>query len=238
MTTLLRFKILAFNKMLNCLLLKMHVSYTSLLIGFLFSVTTQAQVQANFSGTPLSGCSPLSVTFTDLSSGSPTSWNWNFGNGNNSTIQNPGATYSNPGTYTVSLTVSNGSSTNTKTRTNYITVYAKPGTNFNVSEDTVCIWQTINFTDITTIAAGGAAITSWSWDFGDGSAQIHTANTSHSYNAAGNYPVSLITTDAHGCSNIKIVHVIVSPLPVPSFTASPNFKCTAPVAVTFTNTST
>ncbi|MFI5141357.1 MAG: PKD domain-containing protein, partial [Bacteroidia bacterium] len=220
------------------LLSKNFSFYTVVLIGLLFSFTVNAQVQANFSGTPLSGCAPLGVTFTDLSTGSPTAWNWNFGNGNTSNLQNPGATYSNPGTYTVTLTVSKGGSSNTQTKTNYITVYAKPGTKFNVSTDTACIGQTINFANTTTIAAGGAPINVYSWDFGDGTAPASTQNVSHSYNASGHYPVSLITTDGHGCSNTYTMQVVVSPMPVPSFTMRPIFKCTAPLAVTFTNTST
>src|ERR1700751_4405613 len=119
MMRLVRSKFFALNKVYS-LLPKNFSFYAVVLISFLFSYTLQAQVQANFSGAPLSGCAPLSVAFTDLSTGSPSSWNWNFGNGNTSTLKNPGATYSNPGTYTVTLTASNGSSSDTKTRTNYI----------------------------------------------------------------------------------------------------------------------
>ena len=74
-----------------------------------------AQPTAAFSGTPLSGCSPITVTFTDQSSGSPTSWLWDFGNGNTSTLQNPIAAYPTPGTYTISLTATNGGGSNTLT---------------------------------------------------------------------------------------------------------------------------
>ena len=55
------------------------------------------------------GDAPLVENFTDLSTGSPTSWQWNFGDGSpNVTIQNPTYTYGLPGNYTVTLTVSNG----------------------------------------------------------------------------------------------------------------------------------
>ncbi|MEZ4921317.1 MAG: GEVED domain-containing protein [Saprospiraceae bacterium] len=77
---------------------------------------------ANFSGTPTSGTAPLSVNFTDLSTGSPTSWNWNFGDGQTSTLQNPSVTYSAPGVYTVSLTVSNAGGNDTETKVDYIEV--------------------------------------------------------------------------------------------------------------------
>jgi gliding motility-associated-like protein len=211
-----------------------------LLICALFSFTTKAQVQANFSGTPLSGCPPLTVNFTDLSTGTPTAWKWNFGNGGGtSALQNPGATYSLPGQYVVTLTVSNASGSDIKTKTNYITVYSKPSANFTLSSDTICIGQTVKFTDATVISAGGAPINSSAWDFGDGNTQTVSTNTvSHNYNAPGNYPVSLIVTDFHGCTDTKILHVVAVGVPVSSFTASPVFKCTAPLVTTFTNTST
>ncbi|MCX8020761.1 MAG: PKD domain-containing protein, partial [Chitinophagaceae bacterium] len=84
------------------------------------SLKGQAPV-AQFSANIVSGCSPLVVAFEDLSTGNPTSWLWNFGNGNSSTLRNPTATYITPGTYTVSLTVTNANGSNTLTRTDYIT---------------------------------------------------------------------------------------------------------------------
>jgi len=74
----------------------------SLLVGYTPSFPLPA---ADFSVTPTSGVAPLSVNFSDLSSGSVTSWTWNFGDGNSSTVQNPAHTYTAPGNYTVSLVV-------------------------------------------------------------------------------------------------------------------------------------
>ncbi len=54
-----------------------------------YITATQAAPVANFSGTPTSGNAPLSVTFTDSSTGAPTSWSWDFGDGNTSTAQQP-----------------------------------------------------------------------------------------------------------------------------------------------------
>ncbi|MGH3026925.1 MAG: PKD domain-containing protein [Gaiellaceae bacterium] len=81
---------------------------------------------ANFSGTPTSGAAPLAVNFTDLSSGSPSSWSWNFGDGGVANVQNPSHTYSSPGTYTVALTVTNTNGTDTATRVDYISVTPPP----------------------------------------------------------------------------------------------------------------
>src|SRR4051812_4128103 len=100
---------------------------------FLISLGAQSQVVANFSASPIAGCKPLSVSFTDLSSGGVTSWIWNFGNGNSGIGQHPSAIYVLPGVYTVTLTVSDGVTTNTKIKTNYIVVYNKPQANFTTN---------------------------------------------------------------------------------------------------------
>lgn len=78
---------------------------------------------ANFSANITEGFAPLSVQFND-SSEYATSVNWNFGDGNNSTEQNPVHTYFTKGNYTVNLTAINGNGTNSKLAT--ITVTEKP----------------------------------------------------------------------------------------------------------------
>jgi PKD repeat protein len=62
------------------------------------------------------------VQFTDKSKNFPSSWNWNFGDGGTSTLQDPVYTYSAPGTYNVSLTVTNSAGNNTMTQMGCITV--------------------------------------------------------------------------------------------------------------------
>lgn len=91
------------------------------------TVTAPAAPVADFSGSPTSGEYPLTVNFTDLSSGSPTSWAWDFGDGvGTSTAQNPSYIYDAAGTYTVSLTASSAYGSDTETKTGYITV-TEPG---------------------------------------------------------------------------------------------------------------
>jgi len=79
---------------------------------------------ADFVGSPTSGVAPLTVQFTDQSSGTVTSWSWDFGDSNGSTQQNPSNTYTSTGTYSVSLTATGPGGGDTKTRTSYITVTA------------------------------------------------------------------------------------------------------------------
>ncbi len=81
---------------------------------------------ADFSGTPTSGTAPLTVQFTDLSTGNPTSWNWNFGDAGTSTAQNPSHIYNSAGSYTVTLTATNPYGSDGETKTGYINVSA-PG---------------------------------------------------------------------------------------------------------------
>ncbi len=102
---------------------------------------------ADFSADPLCGNAPLTVQFTDLSCGNITSRAWDFDYDGNidSYAQNPQWTYNNPGTYTVSLTVSGSKSksTDTETKIDYITVYDS-GNYINIPGDYPTIQEGIN----------------------------------------------------------------------------------------------
>ena len=79
---------------------------------------------AGFSSIPREGTVPLSVRFTDLSTGSPDKWSWNFGDGTGSSGKDPVHLYIEPGDYSVSLTVSNQFGSNTRIQNNYIRITA------------------------------------------------------------------------------------------------------------------
>jgi PKD repeat protein len=83
---------------------------------------------ANFTATPTSGTAPLAVSFTDTSTGYPTSWFWTFGDGATSTEQNPSHSYAAAGVYDVSLRATNAAGSNTKLRSGYLTVAPPPPT--------------------------------------------------------------------------------------------------------------
>ena len=61
---------------------------------------------AMFNAAPVVGMAPLTVTFTDISTNLPTSWNWSFGDGTFSEVQHPVHTYLSAGGYTVTLRAS------------------------------------------------------------------------------------------------------------------------------------
>ena len=82
----------------------------------------EEQLSASFVADRTMGDAPHSVNFTDLSTGSPTSWLWNFGDGETSTEQNPLHTYQEAGNYTVSLDIEREGYSDSFTYENYIKV--------------------------------------------------------------------------------------------------------------------
>jgi len=147
---------------------------------------------ANFTSSVTSGKTPLKVTFTDTSTGSPTSWKWDFGDRSTSIFQNPIHKYLNVGIYTVSLTVKNAAGSNTVTKTDYITVVAKPIAAFSATPTSGKLPLTVKFTDKST-----GVPTAWKWSFGDGTTSTNQ-NPTHEYLQEGNYKVTLTVTNAAG----------------------------------------
>ena len=92
-----------------------------------------ASLSADFTANNVNVCLGSSIIFNDASTGNPNSWVWNFGDGNSSTLQNPTHTYSNPGTYNVSLTISDGATTETEIKTSLITVGSSVNTQENIT---------------------------------------------------------------------------------------------------------
>jgi monoamine oxidase len=82
---------------------------------------------ADFSASVTSGNAPLDVSFSDLSTQTPTGWSWNFGDTSASGDQHPSHQYTTPGTYTVSLTATNANGSHTRVLPNLIAVPEPPG---------------------------------------------------------------------------------------------------------------
>ena len=160
-------------------------------------------VQANFRANIRYGVAPLDVTFINQGSGDLTDRLWDFGDGvQNSSRDYVTHTYTEPNTYTVSLTVYGPLGSDKKTKTGYITVTDGDTTPIlqaefspdSISSREITVDSTVNFRD-----RSSGNIVSRLWDFGDGETS-NSENPSHAYSTPGNYTVSLTVTDANGSS--------------------------------------
>ncbi|KAF5090824.1 PKD domain-containing protein [Methanospirillum sp. J.3.6.1-F.2.7.3] len=219
-------------------------------------------INADFTASPRNGNAPLTVQFTDLSTGGPTMWFWDFGDGiipANATcsgtdchnIANPIHTYTREGTYTITLTASNQfGASDTEVKQAFITVgQVTPGINadFTASPRSGNTPLTVQFTDLST---GGP--TMWFWDFGDGIIPANAtcsgtdcntiANPVHTYTREGTYTVTLTASNQYGASDTEVKQAFitvgqVTPGINADFTASPRSGNT-PLTVQFTDLST
>ncbi|MCP1716288.1 PKD repeat protein [Methanocalculus alkaliphilus] len=184
------------------------------------------------------GDPPLTVQFTDASSGNPTQWAWNFGDGQTSTSQNPKHTYNDPGRYTVMLTVTNAAGSDTITNTNYIRV--GPVADFIGTPTRGLSKLTVAFTD----SSKGADLT-YKWERELKNAgwtefstvktppnQEFTLTTGQTHEI---YRVRLTVTNEEG-SNAKIREFIVVAPPQPhnvSANVDPTGNVTDDIAITY-----
>lgn len=187
------------------------------------NVVVRAQAVAVNAAFTFSPSSPLAgqwITFSDQSTGSPTSWEWTYGDGTTSNGQsNPQKRYASPGTYTVTLRVSNGSSSSSTSRTISVgsSVPATPAVvaAFDASMTTTTAGRAVSFTD-----RSSGSPTSWKWSFGDGATST-SRNPSHVYTAIGTYNVSL--TAANGSSSSVATKTI-------TVKSEPRYRSVLPVA--------
>lgn len=183
-----------------------------------------------FTSNITSGCLPVEVAFTNLSSNS-VEWLWNFGDGTTSTDETPSHTFQNSGNYNVSLkiTVDNGC-IYTKTINNYIHIANNAVSNFSQSNTNSCAPINIQFINQSTNAVSRL------WEFGDGATST-LLNPSHTYNANGSYSVTLHSYNTFGCEAIsQHLNAVDLNFPVADFSATFSPGC-APLLTSFINTS-
>jgi PKD repeat protein len=158
---------------------------------------------ADFSAAPISGLLPLTVQFTDQSTGIPTGWSWNFGDRTTSTDPSPSHTYLKAGTYTVTLTVTNDLGSSTVKKSKLITVLRSPVAKFIAAPTTASVGETITFTD-----QSEGDPTSWLWNFGDKGTDT-VQNPTHAYQKAGTYTVTLKVTSQYGSDTVRMGKYII-----------------------------
>lgn len=216
-----------------------HITYYDVTNGDLKYAQVYPPIIPGFSGTPLTGTYPLTVTFTDTTTGLPTEWIWYFGDGETSALQNPVHTYTKSGTFTVYLVAGNPhEGTNTTSRSDYIfagSTLTQVVPSFTGSPVSGAAPLTVQFNGI---SDGHPDL--WSWSFGDGGVSTEQ-NASHTYSHAGSYSVSL--TAANGSGNATVTndgYILVSsglPIPNASFSGFP-VAGDEPLSVQFNDTST
>ncbi len=210
------------------------------LIAMLLSNTLLAQLTASFTVNKESGCKPLTAQFSNTTTGAGANvvYSWNFGNGNTSALANPGATFIEEKTYTVTLTATSGGTSSTATR--QITVYKTPTLDFAATPTKGCMPLEVGFTANAT--PGDGTISKYAWDFGDGQTAEGTnlIAPKHTYTFAQLAPVSLTVTNSFGCFNSRnyggMINVFQSIKA--DFTFNPVRTCTPADVVKFQNNST
>ncbi len=158
-------------------------------------------------------------------SGAPSYWLWNFGDGNTASQSSVSHSYSNPGTYNVTL-VSSADSGCVDTLTQVVNVLKKPLSVFSIALDT-CTY-TINATDSSINADAHR------WDFGDWISSFEQ-NPQHYYLNPGNYTIQHIAITDSFCLDTTVVNISIPTLPHADFSYSVT-PCDS--TVQFTNLST
>ena len=180
-----------------------------------------ATIEALFNVSPSTGVAPQTVTFSDLSTGSPTTYAWDFngdGTVDSTTAGNQTFNYTVPDVYDVTLTVSDGLTTDSLTKQVTITSPPGPVVAFTALPATGTAPLNASFTNSST----GTGPLTYLWNFGDGSpTSTLQVPPPHSY-AAGSWTVTLTVTDSLGQFNSGTQPVSrTAPIPqctVPNFT--------------------
>lgn len=196
------------------------------------SITVYENPKAKFIADKKIGCAPLTVQFTDQSEPGNNlrnaQWMWDFGNGVQSTLQNPSVKYTSTGTFTVVLKVTNDKGcTNIYTEEKLIQVNQGVTLGFTNTGATTCQPPfDIQFSNTST----GAGTINYSWKFGDGNISTDKS-PSHTYSAVGDYSVSLIGTNNSGCTDTLIKEIKLAESNT-DFTISDTLCVNTPITLT------
>ncbi len=170
---------------------------------------------ADFTATPRSGYSPLTVQFTDLSTGGTISRLWEFGDGVTSTLTNPIHIYDAHGAFSVTLTVTGSILNNTHIKPSYITVdsLSVPTATFAADVLNGTLPLTVTFT-----AVPHGTVYDWHWTFGDGGEAFTGPVVQYTYITSGTFNVSLTVSNTSGSYTVsKSRYITASQAQVPTF---------------------
>jgi PKD repeat protein len=162
-----------------------------------------------FSVSSSEGNVPLSVVFSDMTIGGAGSWRWDFGDGSTSREQNPAHTYTKPGIYTVTLSVTNEFGREQITQSSLINAGVVPDAEFIAETRQGDPPLTVRFRDF----SAGRPL-AWLWDFGDGTTSTEK-DPVHTYTKEGYYTTSLHIANAFGSDSLTRPDHIIVGNPVP-----------------------
>jgi gliding motility-associated-like protein len=162
----------------------------------------------SFTANDSAGCPTLCIQFNNTTPNTG-SLRWDLDDNSVSSSPNPTHCYSNTGSYSVSLIVTdNNGCVGSLTKNNYITVYPVPTASFVATpQPTTILNPTINFTDLSQ-----QNIVNWNWDFGyTDNTTSSLQNPSFTYGATGSYPVQLTVSNIYGCTAYTSDTVVIKP---------------------------
>lgn len=165
-------------------------------------------------------------------------WGWDFGDGSPYRYKNVGDSvqhiYTQPGNYTVRLWVTNSGGCVSDTTSKIITISPQPKPDFAVND--ICITDgQLQFNAVNNEPA--APVTSWKWNFGDGSPEVTTAAAQHTYQTGGIYDITLIGTTATECETAITKQIKVTDKPTPAFSIANEAALCSDSPVLLTNAS-
>ena len=177
---------------------------------------------AIFSGSPVSGPTPLQVNFTSGSTNATThAWDFENDGSPDASGSSVAYTYTTPGVHSVSLTVTGSGGTDTNLKTDYITVTAvEPTSLYTADQSSGTNPLRVKFNN------GSVNYSSSSWDFGDGNTSTETSPT-HTYTSTGSYNVSLTVTGEGGTNTNNYLTVDVSDIPTPAMILDSKYTTTS-----------
>ena len=206
--------------------------YVTPVAGYTFSRSTgatAAPIGVDFDASTLSTLNDVSGSLT---------YDWNYGDGSaHGTGATPSHNYTNGGSYTVILTVTNTNGGLQATSTHTVAYYVTPvaGYSFNRTSGATVSPVAVDFDASTLSSVSDNGVLSYDWNFGDGSIHGTGSTPSHHYTNGGSYSVTLTVTSNNGNTQATSTQTVAYYVtPVAGFTFSRSSGATvAPVAVGF-----